>query len=263
MESTLSLTRAQLKAQTGFFLGYGLDPDGWDDDQLSVINFSVNSGCRRFFYPIQPSGGFYDWSFLRPTTTQILPSGSQTLNLPDDYGGIQGPLTVTTSGSETGSVWWPVQMTHEANVRQLYAALPSATGRPVSACEVPGKVLTGQQGQRFSLLVYPEADQEYILQFTYTVLVDALTDQAPLPYGGMQHAETLLESCLAVAEQRLDDTMQVHEAKFKELLSASMKQDMRHKPQNLGPNLDRSDGYNQNWMGYRPLSPIAVNGITY
>ncbi len=243
-------------------MGYGTDPDGWDADQTAAINFSVSSGERRFYYPIQPSGGFYDWAFLRPTSTLILPSGARTVNMPDDYCGIQGPITATTGSTSTGSVWWNVELTHEANVRQLYAGLPSATGRPTNAATVPGKSLTGQQGQRWSLIVYPQADQEYTLQMTYTLLVDGLADNKPYPLGGAQHAETLLESCLAVAEQRLNDNLGIHEKKFQELLVASMRQDSRNKPQNLGYNRDLSDGYHNNW-GYRALNPIAYNGQVY
>lgn len=265
-ESTLSLSRSQLKASVGFYLGYGrgedFDEPAWPVAEDNAIEQCVTSGLRRFYFPIQPSGGFYDWNFLRPISTQLLDSGATTVALPDDFGGIEGTITIAPSGSETGSVWWPIQTTNEGIVRQLYATYPAATGRPLQAAVVPIKGVGLSQGQRYQLYLYPTADQQYQLQFSYTILPDALTGNNPLPYGGAMHAETILEACLSVAEERLDDNSGVHAQSFARLLAASMKQDSRTKPQTIGYNGDQSDS---TWGRYnwRQLNPISVQGVVY
>ena len=245
MESTLTLTRSKLRSQVGFFLGWGYGPDfggsDWSDDQVVAIDDAVASGLRRFYFPEQPQGGFYDWSFLRPTTTQFFPADNNTIILPDDFGGVQGVVTVATVGSGTGLVWWPLLTTNEAAIRLLFANFPNATGRPTQVAVSPLKGTTINQGQRYQMLCYPTPDQEYQIQFQYTILPDALTLNTPIPYGGAQHAETILESCLAVAEERLDDQKTTHADSFLRRLNASMAQDRRLKPQQMGYNQDSSD----------------------
>lgn len=265
MESTLTLARRDLKSAVGFFLGWGRGPDfggtAWSTDQDAEIEFCVQSGLRRFYFAEAPNGGFYEWSFLKPIATLLLPVNVNTIPLPDDYGGIEGPITCTVSGTAANaSIWWPVMTTHEGAIRQQYATLPTSTGRPLYAAEQPLRNTTAQQGQRFQLYVFPLPDLTYQLQFAYSILPDALTASVPIPWGGAAHAETILEACLAVAEERLDDTKSVHAEAFARRLAASMAQDRRRKPQLLGYNADRSD-YIDRYSRDRALLPITVNGL--
>jgi hypothetical protein len=57
------------------------------------------------------------------------------------------------------------------------------------------------------------------------VLPDKLSTTKPYPLGGMVHAETIKESCLAIAEQNSDDTEGLHKNKFYERLIASIDHD--------------------------------------
>lgn len=260
-ESTLTLTRSRLRAEIGFFLGYGRGSDygntAWDDDSANAIDSCLDSGLRRFYYPPQPSG-FYDWSFLRPISVQHLDSGATSLTLPDDFGGIEGAITCATVGTGTGIVWWPLLTCNESAVRQELATFPTITGRPQKAAVVPLRGTDQNSGQRFQLAVYPTADQQYQLKFSYTLQTGALTSNAPIPYGGALHAETILESCLAVAEERLDNEQTVHKAAFDRLLIASMAQDRRMKPQQMGYNADYSDIRGASWNPYANYSFPAV-----
>src|SRR5262249_55606263 len=144
--------------------------------------------------------------------------------MPADFDGIEGPITCTLAAGNTGSVWWPVTTTHEGNVRQSYATTPTRTGRPVQIAEQPLRTTTSTEGQRFNLYVFPIPDQDYSIQFAYRINPDVVTATLPYALGGTAHSETILEACLAVAEERLDDTKSVHADAFARRLQASMSQ---------------------------------------
>lgn len=238
MESTLSLQFNDLLGEVGINLGYGRgaafgDPT-WDTRQAASLDSIVRSGLRQFYYPPIP----YDWSFLRPAATAVFSQGNSTVRLPDDYGGLEGQITLSTTSSQP----WRIEWTNPGVIQQQYAMFSSRTGPPMLAAELPLKGTTGVSGQRFELLLFPLADQNYTLQFTYYVNPDYLSGAFPYAYGGSQHAETILESCLAIAEQRLDDILDgPHSRKFQERLQASIAMDRKNKPQRLGYNADRSD----------------------
>lgn len=264
-ESTLSLSYYDIAGEVGLFLGYGRgannNDQAWTTHQQAAIDSCVRSGLRQFYFPPPVDGvSAYDWSFLKPTYSTTLLSTASVIALPDDFGGFEGRITLNSS---TGQIWWPIDVVGEGTVRQRYSELPTATGRPLLAAIQPIKGTTQLKGQRFQLYFFPLADQDYPVQFAYYVSPDYLTGSAPYAYGGMPHAETILESCLAVAEQRLDDSSTIHSMKFMERLAASISLDRRSKPQKLGYNGDRSDqrydGNERHWLG----TGITVNGVIY
>ncbi len=118
------------------------------------------------------------------------------------------------------------------------------------------KGTTLQESQRYRLEVWPEADADYTLSVPMAVLLDALSGSRPYAYGGQPHSETILESCLSIAEQRGNDQMGVHTQKYQERLAASIAYDQRLKPSDLGYNgdgphyeRDRRDGISVTFDG--------------
>jgi hypothetical protein len=269
MESSLSLQYVQLKGEVGEFLGYGRGPDNgsdsvWSPAQISDIDFCVASGLRCFYFPspteVNPGG--YQWSFLRPTATFDLPIGGQFVPLPDDFGGFDGNLTLLTTGNT--AMPWRIEWRNEGSLREMYSVTPTNTGPPMFAAQMPLKGTTGTQGQRFQLMIFPLADQDYTLQGTYSISPDYLSGAFPYAYGGAPHAETILESCLAIAEQRRDDAMSVHTSKFMERLKASIAYDSRLKPNKYGKNRDRSDEVPYTRGDWHYLAPAATyNGGSF
>lgn len=269
-ESTLSLSYADLQAEVSTYLGYGLGyyPPKYTDSPLTVfqqqrVNSCVASGLRNFFFPVpdERTGAIYEFAFLKPTTTLVLPQGVQTLHLPDDFGGIEGAITLLTA---KGQLWFPIQVVNEGQIRALYSSTPNVTGRPQCAALQPIKGTTATAGQRWQLFVYPNPDMPYTFQFQYYVYSDFLDGAFPFPMGGMMHAETILESCLAVAEQRQDDMAGIHTENFRTRLMASIAADRRTKAQTLGYNGDNSDrGYwlQDGWNHYQDR--ITYNGVQY
>ena len=270
-ESTLSMAYFDLADEVATYLGYttGLMqlPANTLTKQQAVqkkrLDMVIRSGLRQFYFPppLGPGMSPTDWSFLHPTASVPLVSGSKGLQLPDDFGGFEGEINISPS---TTLVWWSLPLRNEGFARAQYAEFPAMVSRPLFGALSPLKGTSFNAGQRTELIIFPIADQNYTLQFTYYILPDYLSGAFPYAYGGAAHAETILESCLAMAEQKLDDMSGVHTAKFAERLAASVGMDQKNKPQNLGLNRDNSDrlswGRSPWWHN---SDRITVNGVQY
>lgn len=258
-EPTLSLTLVDFQAELGFNLGYGRGSVApymdalWTTIQQANIDTCTKSGMRRFYYPepLPNEATSYDWSFMKPTASLSFVAGASTITLPDDYGGVDGELTVLAV-SPTSSPWL-IEWRNESLIRQMYSVIPTSSGPPQYAVVRPQKGTTMTKGQLSELFIFPLADQNYTLQLTYYVNPDYVSTANPYALGGSQHVETILESCLAVAEERLDDQMDgPHHQAFARRLAASVAMDRKNKPQNLGFNRDRSDNLHRPYNRYIP-----------
>ena len=257
VESTLSLKKTDLEQKVGLFFGWGASRDDWEDDanKVAVIDDCVQSGLRQFYFPPPMDGIPYDWSFLKPTASLTITSGNSTLELPDDFGGFEGKITV----SSATQAFCPIKIYNEGFIRELYSKSADASGQIQAAAVRPLKGTGLTQGTRSELYVFPQADADYTILFVYYILANHLDGTHPYAYGGMAHAETILESCLSIAEQRYDDTRGVHSIKYLERLAASIALDRRMKPQTGGRNTDHSDT-----AGYRTREVVVTyNDVAY
>lgn len=255
----MSVAYADLRADVGFFLGHGRGVDFgdpvWTVQQEAAINRCVKGGLRKFYH----CG--YDWSFLRPVATLNLASGSRTVEMPDDFGGLEEQVVVAdVSGRRSCALF----LTSVSHVRQMETRHPDTSGLPSLCALEPLKDMPPNEGQRHVLRFWPKADQNYQVLVQYYVNPDFLSGTAPYAYGGPQHAQTLLEACLSEAELLLDDTAGVHAAEFQRLLTVSMDIDRRNKPMNLGYNGDRSDWTaHDRFMNWRRPAVVTWEGVSY
>ena len=171
---------------------------------------------------------------------------------PDDFGGIRGNMTFAADEG-----WIPLQVIPEGMIRS-YRQHSTSTGRPRYVA-LQALSSAGATGQRFNFMFWPEPDDAYTLSYQYNVLVAKLATAVPYPLGGMQHAETVLQSCLAVAENRREETRGPQWERFMERLTASITVDAGNEPVWLGYNGDESD------MTHDQRYPYAGRdqGITY
>jgi hypothetical protein len=254
-----------LRSEVAHFLGYGRGADygetAWTTEQLNDIRTVLNSGLRQFYDP-PPLEGIspvsHEWSFLRPVATLTLPEDATEINLPDDFGGFSGQVTL--SGDTIRA--FAIRHVGEGAIREQFALSPGRTGVPTFVAEVPVKGTSIDKGQRWKLSFFPGADQEYTIQVPYRIIPNALTSANPWVYGGEPHHETVLESCLAIAEERLDDLMNgPHSVKFRERLAASITRDRLNRPQFIGYNGDNSDA---RWTGLaNPYWSTRTVRVTY
>jgi hypothetical protein len=200
----------------------------------------------------------HDWSFLRLQTDLTLAAGQTTINLPDDFGGVEGSILVSTDQQS----FCPIRSRGSPYVYELLGQRPNDTGYPREIGVEWYKGTSLEKGQRARLVIYPQADVEYTLKVHYYALLDFITGSKPFPYGGALHAELYLESCLSVAELRRDDMRGIHWEQFMNRLAASVSSDRRNKPQNFGYNGDGTEWqYRDRRLDNPPV--VTYNGVTY
>lgn len=234
-----------LQQEAAYFLGWGRGANAsetpWTTSQQTSISKCIDAALRMFYRPTptDPTQSGYKWSFLYPLATLTLASGHQTMTLPDDYGNIEGDLTI----SSTDGGFSPIRLIGEGVVREQYSLTPDSTGRPIMATIRPLKGTGLTTGQRFELFVFPQPEQDYTFNFRYYVLLNQLTNARPYPYGGMAHAETIRAAVRASAELMMDGIRGPEYQYFMEQLMASISYDRSSKPQLMGYNRDNSDIY--------------------
>jgi hypothetical protein len=101
-ESTLSVTYTELKQAVGHYLAYGLDPNGWSDNQIIEIDMAIKSGLRQFYFPpkLFEDRNSHKWSFLTPVTTLDVVAPYSTGTVAIDNG-----LTTMTLTDGTWPAW--------------------------------------------------------------------------------------------------------------------------------------------------------------
>jgi len=267
-EPNLNLTIEQIKSKLGSFAGWGrgnvlYSDKAWSAKQQAEIDDAAQSGLRRFYFPapVDDSGSSYNWSFLTPVSTVLLATGASTVLLPDDFGGIEGKLTIQTTS--TTKQPWRIDWRNEGQIREMYAVTPTRSGCPMYAVVRPLKGTEVNRSQKWELFIFPLADKDYTIQLTYYVNPNYLDGTTPYAYGGAQHSETILESCLAVMEERLDDASNVHASAFASRLLASISMDRRNKPAKMGYNGDRSDNANSVNQWRYGSGVATINGISF
>jgi hypothetical protein len=255
--ASFAITYDELRVIVATQQGYSRVPTEWNDNQKYVINDVVTSGIAQVYFPPPVNGEKVapDWTFLKPESVIYLVEGSDTLRLPDDFGSFVGPLTVLGSQSR-----WLIQWINEGKIRQMQQGDPERTGFPQYACEVPLREMTEPQGQRKALIVFPTPDQDYTLQCVYSINPDRITGATPFCYGGPQYRELYIESCLAIAEQRFDDTLDgPHTAKFNMMLMGAVTADNKNRPQKLGYNGNIERG-RRNYRLHTGQGELLYNG---
>lgn len=195
--------------------------------------------------------------------------------LPDDFGSICGPFTYTGT-----TAYAPIPVVSEAQIRRMrqgsdttgfpkYAAIrpkkpPASTG--VALFDPPAHdpshpTIRVPFGQRFEVMVWPTPDQLYELEYRYNILPNALTTDAfnEYPAGGAAHSETILASCLAAAERRIEGTKGQRWEEFMGLLAGSIARDrVANVPEYLGRNLSEEGvGYQR----YSRAPAVTYNGV--
>lgn len=257
MES-LAVSYAELLEETGAFLGFGRgeaagDP-AWPDRDERHLRSCVKAGVHQVYFPplLPGTRTAHAWTFLRPVGRVLLTAAQNWAPLPEDFGGFEGAgyARVTGSDSDAGTA---AEVVTPGMILALRTASPSATGRPMRLAEARVKS-GGGSPQKSRLEVYPTPDQAYTVALTYYVVPAMLDGSHPWVYGGPEHAQTYLQSCLAAAEQRRDGVRGPQWELFVDRLAASVSLDQRRQGERLGYNGDR---------GNLPRAVSRNTGVTY
>ena len=119
-----------------------------------------------------------------------------------------------------------------APVAVVLASFARTGGRVGASLERVARLLRGRlalEEERAALTAQARASALVLIAlaplgagFFAIAMPDYLSTPFPYAYGGAEHAETILESCLAVAELRLDDMAGPHNQQFMARLAASI-----------------------------------------
>ena len=224
-----------LRREVGGYLGKGYSQDGWDSEIIGKVDSIVQSGVMQFYYPPplpqqnehKPANLAHQWSFLTPLAPMTMVVGKKTYDLPSDFSGVIGDFTY-----QSGTGTQRITVVDETQLRQLLAS-DARDGDP-KYCAIRPKRSDGSVSQQYEVLFYPTPNTARVLEYRYSVAPSPLTTDKPWPLCGKQHAETLLQSCLAVAEERELKIAGAATAKFLERLSASIRLDSLSAGANAG-----------------------------
>ncbi len=241
-EPNLNLKYADFLSEVGFNLGWGRGP--WNSRHTTELQAIVPQGLQQFYTPppTTQGGESYRWSFMRPIRTLTIPSGTREALLPDDFGGFEASYVYIRTGENSAVV--PARVCGDQAIADAYARNINMTGRPRLVADqwMPGT--TSTRSQRAKMVFFPEADADYTMEVQYYILGEALTTTHPYAYGGSNHRNTVMQSCLAVAETKIDGLPPMQGPQwqlFMMYLATSISVDQRRKSRTVGYNGDGSD----------------------
>lgn len=257
-KSSLAIDHAELQARVAYLLHGVRSTANLSSDETDNIASIIKSGLRKFYYPhIVDPNIRHIWSFLRVRLTLPLSSNVNEYELPDDFGGMTGEMHFKLEDQG----YREVVKVNDNKILRLRSRNLSVSSFPMYYAERPEKA-TGTLGQKWILMVWPDPDGNYTLNGRYWVHPQALTSSLDVPYGGLEHSETILEACLAAAEQQIDGQQGIHTRAFERALQASIQYDqMSHRPDTLGVDTPYSNAGDE---GIRPDGRYEnYNVITY
>lgn len=220
-------TYAWLQQEVGAALKYPPNAAGWDHAQARQVDSIINSGYMQMLYPPPlaaprdgaPAPAPHQWTFLTPMARLDLKSGESTYRLPDNFAGVAGDMTIGDAGDEARVL----SVIPDVQLRQMVVA-DAQSGVPMYAAVRP--LASDNSGpQQHEIVFYPTPDADMTLEYRYVVSPDTLSDDRQYPLGGRQYAELLLQSCLAVAEERVSGAAGVASGRYLERLAAAVNLD--------------------------------------
>lgn len=226
----LSVGYSELALEVARYLGLAQTSTAYTaltTDEKASIDSIVQSGYRQFLWPpplmVPDKAGHQKaqlirWSFLSPKADLSVSSGDGDYDLPADFGGNARDFTFSVGAGSAD-----LTVVDEQHMRAM-RAYSNSGGAPEYVAIRP-KSADGTVAQRWEVLFHPLPNASYTISYRYDVAPPSLSDSVVYPYGGPAHAETLLESCLAVAEERKNDASTLHRARFQTLLAASVQHD--------------------------------------
>ena len=269
MRPTMNIT-VHAEYTTGTLSDVVSTPTGTATFVGSILPTGISSGVLQYTHP---TSGVFTTLHIRARTSNTavtledavaadeMTSGSSTYSindgiysLPTSFGGMEGDITL-----EAASGYAPMRQVDEETIRSLFLNNLVQKGTPTHFCVRPrrnpnadhesgGDVSIGMY-TRYELVMFPMPDATYKMSFRYIFMfpgvVDMTTAGAVLdmtPPGIAYHHETILASCLAIAEEYADSPNGKYREYFKQRVAASVAMDRKIAGSPLfGNNADRSD----------------------
>jgi hypothetical protein len=252
---SLDLDLSEIRSRVAFKLHGVRDYSLLNSQDQANIGSVIKSGLRRFYYPQMTDPALnHRWSFLKPEFVLDINSANRDYTLDPRIGGVID----IGSYRDSDQAYIPVHHVSVVQIQQLRSRATQVSTFP-TIYATRWVAADGDNTQRLQMLLYPDPDANYRMFFRARVRPEAITDDHPVPWGGPECAEAILQSCLAVAEQQIDGELGVETAAFRAALSAAIQFDQANcveTGENMGMMLDGYYG-----TGYTP--DIRMNGRPY
>ena len=252
--STLGLTFRDLIIRVAEYLGVADYSSGaaaipTDAHDLDLCKRLVNDGYARFFNE-------YKWEFLN-VMMQLTPDGiNYRFDLPLDF---QGEFLTKWTYPQAG----PANFLDEVSVyqiQQMRAGMASSGYAYLYAIHPKDNVDETTTTARYQVDFFPTPPNTATLTARYRRLPMKLTNLTDRSVAGPQHDQTVRQAALAEAELQRYGQSGPMEDKYQNLLSASIKRDVRSVPKTVGAMIDCSDERGRLGNGVWPNAVITYNG---
>ena len=171
--------------------------------------------------------------------------------MPDDFGQAEGDFTFEPSAGYPA-----IPIVGESQIRAMRQK-GETTGRPRYIAIRPRAVAA--TGQRYDAYAWPTPDTTYVLSYRKRIGLAKLAT-TNYPSGGVTHSETVLECCLAVAEERMNGAPGLHAGAAQARLAESIRLEAQMGPETLGYCGDTSDG---TVIPTQQTQYVRYNGVLY
>lgn len=139
-----------------------------------------------------------DQSSISAKTWAMTTTGDYTL--PATFGGEYNGEPTYAAGTNQGiSVEW----SNELSIRQWRANLSNDSGVPFWIAIRP-MATTFDTRRRWELVVYPNPDEVWTIEFPYTLYFDKLVNLTDVPPTPFLHDDTVKAACLAIVEKDVE-----------------------------------------------------------
>lgn len=237
-DSTLSVTLDEIRSEVCRYLGFGRTYSAATGVQQADCDLIVRRGLRQFYTPTPIPGETksHRWTFLEPSARIQLVAGVSEYELPPDFGGLIGDINFADE------IWPnPIRVASSGVVREAQAS-SDTTRRPSIACVEPAPPVGQSVSTQWRIVFHHTPDAAYGLVYRYYVSMDAAANSSDSLPGGGLHGETVLASCLAIAETYAEAPNPKYREYYKERLIASILMDRQTSGAGIiGKNSDRSD----------------------
>ena len=188
---------------------------------IDDTEYTVTSRDSDVQLTVSASGDVTDETF------ELVSNGKQ--DLPDAFGRILGDFHYKPTDSNIPIVH---VSEHQMNI---YHQQSTNTGKP-RYFTTKFKTSDGSDGQRQEVKWWPIPDDDYELTYRYEAYTGKLVKTTyPYPLGGMRYSEVIIESCMAIAEQRMNGKKDLHWDSFARLLATAVEQDRKNSAGYYGP----------------------------
>lgn len=248
-ESTLSVTRNDLRSAVARIMGWDRSAEDWEGDQIGDGAAMVAAAERRVY-------GAHQWSFLTPTREATLVVGEATYDLPEDFASMEGPIYYSgdwsgyapITQSSMSVIWTRRRQIVSVGLPTYYAWEPIAQDGVTS-------------GQRYALQFDIAPASAFTIRLRYRISPYAMSDTQSYPLGGERFAEVLRYAAISQAEIEWKGGAGPQTDHFNQLLAEAIAEDIRIGPKFLGRNLDYKRYPSLPWMQHRQTGvPLYYNG---